>query len=135
MVADENQNEVPSLHQHNYVYATLQTSLLLNDISCAKVKPPCAAWSAQHRLGLAWALYRCKLGSLTKSHFTLPAVSQGELQETGSFHLLLCKRIALKRSPFPLETLCLAPSALNKWQNIAVIQDIPRIQMHRKDNL
>jgi len=115
-------------------YATLKTSLLLNGICCAEVKPPCAAWSLEHRLGLEWALYRCKLGCLTKSHFTLPAVSQGELQESGSFHLLLCKRIALKRSPFPLVTLCLAPSALSKCQNIAVVEDIPRIHMHRKDN-
>jgi hypothetical protein len=41
VVAGDNKNEVPSLLlQHNFVYATLQTSLLLNDISCAKVKPP-----------------------------------------------------------------------------------------------
>jgi len=62
VVVGDNKNKVPSLLlQHNFVYAALQTSLLLNDISCVKVKPPCAAWSSQHRLGLTWALYRCKL--------------------------------------------------------------------------
>jgi hypothetical protein len=66
VVAGENKNEVPSLLlQLNYVHATLQTSLLLNDISRAKVKPLCAARSSEHGLGLARALYRCKLGSLT----------------------------------------------------------------------